>query len=88
MTQCITKIPDSPQLEYYNQVTEKIIQGAKESIPKSDGYLKLGPVPWWNATCANLKRECIKAQKKKASHPTVTNKGNLQNKDVSQEQLN
>ena len=76
LTQCITEIPDSPPLEYYDLITEKIVWGAKESIPKTDGYFKLGPVPWWNANCANLKRERKRAQKKMMRHPTVTNKTN------------
>ena len=75
-TQCITEVPDCSPLDYYNQITEKIIQGAEKSIPKSDGYFKVAPVPWWNPTCKNLKKERLKAQRKMLKHPTVTNRSN------------
>ena len=34
----------------------------------------MAPVPWWNANCANLKKERLKAQKQANRHPTVSNK--------------
>ena len=70
-TQSITEIPDCSPLDYYNQVTEKIIEGAEKSIPKSDGFFKVAPVPWWNSTCENLKKERIRAQRKMIKHPTM-----------------
>ena len=75
-TQCITEVPDCSPLDYYNQITEKIIQGAEKSIPKSNGFFKVAPVPWWNPTCENLKKERLKAQRKMIRHPTVTNRSN------------
>ena len=34
----------------------------------------MAPVPWWNANCANLKKEHLKAQKQANRRPTVSNK--------------
>ena len=70
----IAGIPDSEPLEFYGQIIGKITEGATKSIPKSDGYYKVAPVPWWNANCANLKKERLKAQKQANRHPTVSNK--------------
>ena len=75
-TQKMTEIPDCEPLEYYNKVTETIIEGAIEAIPKSDGYYKLSPVPWWNANCSNLKKERLRAQKQMQRRPTVANRTN------------
>ena len=63
ITEQIAGIPDSEPLEFYGQIIGKITEGATKSIPKSDGYYKVAPVPWWNANCANLKKERLKAQK-------------------------
>ena len=52
ITEQIAGIP----LEFYGQIIGKITEGATKSIPKSDGYYKVAPVPWWNANCANLKK--------------------------------
>ena len=49
-------------MEFYGQIIGKITEGATKSIRKSDGYYKVAPVPWWNAHCANLKKERLKAQ--------------------------
>lgn len=76
LTQNICELPDSEPIEYYEKITENIIKSASETIPKSDGYFKHGPVPWWNANCANLKRERMKAQKQMHRHPTITNRTN------------
>ena len=57
ITEQIAGIPDSEPLEFYGQVIGKITEGTTKSIPKSDGYYKVAPVPWWNANCANLKKE-------------------------------
>ena len=70
------EIPYCSPLDYFNQVTEKIIEGAEKSIPKSDGFFKVAPVPWWNSTCENLKKERLRAQRKMMRHPTVTNRSN------------
>ena len=56
ITEQIAGIPDSEPLEFYGQIKGKITEGATKSIPKSDGYYKVAPVPWWNANCANLKK--------------------------------
>ena len=76
VTQSITDIPDCEPREFYNKVTNKIIEGATETIPKSDGYYKLRPVPWWNTDCANLKKERLKAQKIMQRRPTTANRTN------------
>ena len=74
ITEQIVDIPDSEPLEFYGQIIGKIAEGATKSIPKSDGYYKVAPVPWWNANCANLKKERLKAQKQTNRRPTVSNK--------------
>ena len=74
ITEQIAGIPDGDPLELYGQIIGKITKGTKKSIPKSDGYYKVAPVPWWNANCANLKKERLKAQKQANRHPTVSNK--------------
>ena len=74
ITEQIAGIPDSEPLEFYGQIIGKITEGATKSIPKSDGYYKVAPVPWWNANCANLKKERLKAQKQANRHPMVSNK--------------
>ena len=61
ITEQIACIPDSEPLEFYGQIIGKITEGATKSNPKSDGYYKVAPVPWWNANCANLKKERLKA---------------------------
>ena len=73
ITEQIAGIPDSEPLEFYGQIIGKITEGATKSILKSDGYYKVAPVPW-NANCANLKKERLKAQKQANRHPTVSNK--------------
>ena len=74
ITEQIAGIPDSEPLEFYGQIIGKITEGGTKSIPKSDGYYKVAPVPWWNANCANLKKEHLTAQKQANRHPTVSNK--------------
>ena len=74
ITERIAGIPDSEPLEFYGQIIGKITEGATKSIPKSDGYYKVAPVPWWNANCANLKKERLKAQKQANRRLTVSNK--------------
>ena len=74
ITKQIAGIPDSEPLEFYGQIIGKITEGATKSIPKSDGYYKVAPVPWWNANCANLKKERLKARKQANRRPTVSNK--------------
>ena len=73
-TEQIAGIPDSGPLEFYGQIIGKITEGATKSIPKSDGYYKAAPVPWWNSNCANLEKERLKAQKQANRLPTVSNK--------------
>ena len=73
ITEQIAGIPDSEPLEFYGQIIGKITEGTTKSIPKSDGYYKVAPVPWWNANCANLKKERLKAQKQANRRPTVSN---------------
>ena len=65
---------ESEPLEFYGQIIGKITEGTTKSIPKSDGYYKVAPVPWWNANCANLKKDCLKAQKQTNRRPMVSNK--------------
>ena len=74
ITEQIAGIPDSEPLEFYGQIIGKITEGTTKSIPKSDGYYKMAPVPWWSANCANLKKGRLKAQKQANRHPTVSNK--------------
>ena len=74
ITEQIAGIPDSEPLEFHGQIIGNIIEGATKSTPKSDGYHKVAPVPWWNANCTNLKKECLKALKQANRHPTVSNK--------------
>ena len=74
ITKQIAGIRDSEPLEFYGQIMGKITEGATKSIPKSDGYYKVTPVPWWNANCTNLEKEHLKAQKQSNSRPTVRNK--------------
>ena len=76
ITETITEIPECEPLEFYNRVTDKIIEGADKAIPKSDGYYKLSPVPWWNEHCSNLKKERLRAQKKMQRSPTIANRTN------------
>ena len=74
VSQEICDIPDSEPLEYYGLITNKITKAATESIPKSDGYYKMCPVPWWNANCEYVKKERLEAQNQMTKYPTVTNK--------------
>ena len=68
------EVPDAEPKDYYNAI-EAIIHGsATETIPKTDGFFKIRPVPWWNQNCEHLKRERIRAQKRMMQHPTVTNR--------------
>ncbi|MEL7196391.1 MAG: endonuclease/exonuclease/phosphatase family protein [Bacteroidota bacterium] len=62
--------------EFYNKVEEKIRSAALKAIPKSDGYYKNSPVPWWNSTCENLKKERLRAQNLMTRHHTITNRIN------------
>ena len=73
-TEDIHNIPDCEPKEFYGLITEKITKAASESIPKSDGYFKMCPVPWWNDKCEHIKKERLKAQKQMTKFPTVTNK--------------
>ena len=75
-TEAIAEIPECEPLEFYNRVTDKIIEAATEAIPKSDGFYKLSPVPWWNVNCSNLKKERLRAQKLMQKRPTIANRTN------------
>ena len=57
------QIMENDPLTLYAKITDKIKEGAKASIPKSDGYYKLCPVPWWNEKCENIKKERNRAQR-------------------------
>ena len=60
ITEQIAGIPGSEPLEFYGQIIGKTTEGTIKSIPKSDGYYKVAPVPWCNVNCANLKKERLK----------------------------
>ena len=64
---------DDP-LNNINSILETIIESATATIPKSDGYLQVGPVPWWNDDCKNIRRARNKAQKQMARYPTISNR--------------
>ena len=49
ITEQIAGIPDSEPIG-------KISEGATKSIPKSDGYYKVAPVPWWNGNCETSRK--------------------------------
>ena len=73
-TEKICEIPDCQPMEFYSSIENVILKGANETIPKSDGYYKMCPVPWWNSNCEELKKARSKAQKQMMRHPTVTNR--------------
>ncbi|WP_435316573.1 hypothetical protein, partial [Klebsiella pneumoniae] len=43
------------------------------SIPKTDGYYKKCPVPWWNDRCEQIKDERKKAERKMKNNNTAFN---------------
>ena len=74
ITEEICNVPEAEPIEYYGCISDLISKGATKSIPKSDGYYRVCPVPWWNANCENLKKERQKAQKQMMLCPTTTNR--------------
>ena len=74
MTEDIKNINATDPLQRYNLITEKIIDAAMASIPRTDGYYHQCPVPWWNDKCNISKRERNKAQKILFKNPTTANK--------------
>ena len=72
-TKKIREVPETEPLEYYNRVTEIIQEAAAATIPKSDGYFKQRPVPWWNDKCETSKRERNRAQRQLFKYPTTAN---------------
>ena len=55
-------------------ITTTIREAAEASIPKTDGYYKTCPVPWWNNKCKLSKKERKKAEKRMLRNPTMANK--------------
>ena len=53
-TEEICNLQEDEPKNYYGRIADIISKGAAESIPKSDGYYKMCPVPWWNAKCENI----------------------------------
>ena len=76
ITDEICNVQEGEPRDYYGQISEIISRGATESIPKSDGYYKMCPVPWWNTSCENIKKERMRAQNQMTRIPTVTNRIN------------
>ena len=54
-------------------VMNGIKAAATAAIPKSDGYYKVCPVPWWSNECKDIRKEHNKACKHVAKYPTVSN---------------
>lgn len=75
-SESLCEVPIYEACESYDKMSEEIIKSAVETIPKSDGYYKASPVPWWNPTCQSLKKERLKHQKEMIKHPTISNKIN------------
>jgi len=76
MAGSIEDIPESDPLSFYNRVVEEIAKAASASIPRSDGFYKQCPVPWWNKKCDASKKNRNRAQKQLCKHPSITNKMN------------
>ena len=74
MTESINDLPVTEPTTYMESILDKIREAAEESIPKSDGYYKTCPVPWWSNRCEMVKRERNKAEKRMLRNPTMANK--------------
>ena len=70
------QIPDSSPLQFYDEVANKIREAAKATIPRSDGYYKLCPVPWWNNNCKHSKKERNRAQRQMTRLGTLASRVN------------
>ena len=46
----------SSPTEAYQHIENKILNGAKENIPKTSGLPNRPAVPWWNKKCANARK--------------------------------
>ena len=57
LTDQINEMPVTEPTNYMEAILSKIKQAADDSIPKSDGYYKTCPVPWWNNMCTLIKKE-------------------------------
>ena len=66
-------ISDNP-LHNMNSILKIVKEAATASIPRSDGYLQVGPVPWWNDACNNIRKARNKAQKQMSKYPTIPNR--------------
>ena len=59
-------------IEAYDYFIEKVITSANLNIPKTKGNLKRPAVPWWNKTCAVMRkvtRKCYRRYKTSGSSP-------------------
>ena len=74
ITEEIQNIEAAEPLERYKLITEKIVDAALASIPRSDGYYLRCPVPWWNEKCEISKKERNKTQKALFQNPSTSNK--------------
>ena len=74
LTESISDLPVTEPTIYMESILDKIKEAAEESIPKSDGYYRTCPVPWWNKRCEMIKRERNKAEKRLLRNPTAANK--------------
>ena len=74
LTEGKRRIPEAEPREYYDSIVDLIHKGASESIPKSDGFYQMCPVPWWNPNCEALKKERLKVQRQMMRSPSVTNR--------------
>ena len=74
LTDQINELPVTEPTNYMEAILSKIEQAADDSIPKSDGYCKACPVPWWNNMCTLIKKERNKAEKRMLRNPTVANR--------------
>ncbi|MEO1419229.1 MAG: reverse transcriptase family protein [Bacteroidota bacterium] len=62
-------------LEAYSYLSDKIISSAEASIPKTGGAPRRPAVPWWDKTCAVLRkvtRKCYRRYKNSGSNTTRT----------------
>ena len=62
-------------LAAYSHFVDCVLGSAEASIPRTSGAPRRPPVPWWDETCANLRkitRKCYKRHKRSGTNDTKT----------------
>ena len=54
-------------------IIKTIKDAADKAIPKTDGFFKTCPVPWWNSKCAQIKNERKRLERRMKNNKTAYN---------------